>query len=154
NGWYKGFGPRLGAAYAINPKTVAKASSSIYYAPGFRTRLIAYGLSNGYKVASPTGYDVAYNWKNVFPPAIPLAPLIDPSDQNDQTVSSILPDTSRMPQIVTWTASIQRAITPNLAVEATYIGSHSTHLILSAAQSNMNTLDASYLRLGSLLFQD
>jgi hypothetical protein len=59
-----------------------------------------------------------------------------------------------MPQIVTWTAGIQRAITPDLAVEATYIGSHSTHLVLGAAQSNMNTLDASYLALGNLLFQD
>jgi hypothetical protein len=144
----------LGAAYAINPKTVAKASSSIYYAPGFRTRLIAYGLTNGYKVASPTGYDAAYNWNTAFPQDFPRAPFIDPSYQNDQTVSSILPDTSRMPQIVTWTAGIQRAITPDLALEATYIGSHSTHLILSAAQSNMNNLDASNLSLGSLLFQD
>jgi hypothetical protein len=41
-----------------------------------------------------------------------------------------------------------------LAVDATYIGSHSTHLILSMAQSNMNTLAASYLSLGSLLVQD
>jgi hypothetical protein len=154
SGWYKGFGPRLGAAYAVNPKTVAKASFSIYYAPGFRTRLIAYGLSNGYKVASPTGYDAAYNWTAGFPQDFPRAPFIDPSYQNDQAVSSILPDTSRMPQIVTWTVGIQRAITPDLAVEATYIGSHSTHLILGAAQSNMNTLDASYLALGSLLFQD
>jgi hypothetical protein len=153
-GWYKGFGPRLGAAYALNPKTVAKSSFSIYYAPGFRSRLIAYGLSNGYKVASPTGYDTAYNWNASFPQDFPRAPFIDPSYQNDQSVSSILPDTSRMPQIVTWTAGIQRAITPDLAVEATYIGSHSTHLVLGAAQSNMNTLDASYLALGNLLFQD
>ena len=133
---------------------MAKGSFSIYYAPGFRTRLIAYGLTNGYKVASPTGYDAAYNWTAAFPQDFPRAPFIDPSYQNDQTVSSILPDTSRMPQIVTWTAGIQRAITPDLAVEATYIGSHSTHLILGSAQSNMNTLDASYLVLGSLLFQD
>ena len=153
-GWYRGFGPHFGAAYAVNPKTVAKGSFSIYYAPGFRTRLIAYGFNNGYKVTSPTGYDAAYNWNGAFPQDFPRAPFIDPSYQNDQPVSSILPDTSRMPQIATWTAGIQRALTPDMAVEATYIGSHSTHLILGTAQSNMNTLDASYLSLGSLLFQD
>ena len=135
-----------GSAYAVNPKTVAKGSFSIYYAPGFRTRLIAYGFNNGYKIASPTGYDAAYNWSSTFPQDFPRAPFIDPSYQNDQSVSSILPGTSRMPQIATWTAGIQRAITPDLALEATYIGSHSTHLILGAAQSNMNTLDAATWR--------
>jgi hypothetical protein len=153
-GWHRGFGPRLGMAYALQPKTVAKASFSVYYAPGFRTRLIAYGFNNGYKLSSSTGYDAAYNWNNSFPQDFPRAPFIDPSYQNDQAVSSILPSTSRMPQIATWTVGVQRAITPNLALEATYIGSHSTHLILSMSQSNLNTLDAGYLSLGSLLFQD
>ena len=154
NGWYRGFGPRLGLAYALTPKTVLKGSFSVYYAPGFRTRLIGYGFNNAYALTSPTGYAPAYNWNSSFPQDFARAPFIDASYQNDQNVSSILPDSSRMPQIVSWTASIERAITTNLAVEATYIGTHSTHLILGAAQSNMNTLDASYLALGSLLFQD
>ncbi len=154
DGWYRGFGPRLGFAYAATRTTVVKGSFSLYYAPGFRTRLIGYGFSNSHTVSSVNGYGAAYNWNETFPQDFARAPVIDPSYQNDQSVSSILPGTSRMPQIVTWTASVQRAINPNLAVEATYIGSHSTHLILSTAQSNMNTLDASYLSLGSLLFQD
>lgn len=154
DGWYRGFGPRFGAAYSVTPKTVARSSFSVFYAPGFRTRLIAYGFNNGYTLTSPTGYDAAYNWNSSFPQNFPRAPHIDPSYQNGQNVSSILPGTSRMPQIVSWTASIQRAFTPNLVFEAAYIGSHSTHLILGAAQSNMNTLDARYLSLGSLLFQD
>lgn len=154
DGWYKGIGPRLGVAYAVTPKTVLKSSFSVYFAPGFRTRLIAYGFNNAFSVSSATGYDSAYNWSQSFPERPRRAPFIDPSYQNDQAVSSILPGTSRMPQIVAWTAGIQRALATNLAVEATYLGSHSTHLILGAAQSNMNTLDAAYLGLGSLLFQD
>jgi hypothetical protein len=153
-GWYKGVGPRLGAAYALTPHMVLKASFSIYYAPGFRTRLIAYGFNNGYTATSSTGYDAAYTWNNTFPQDFRRAPFIDPAYQNDQSVSSILADTSRMPQIANWTASIQRAISTDLAIEVTYIGSHSTHLILSAPQSNMNTLDAGCLSLGGLLFQD
>src|SRR6185369_5308723 len=84
----------------------------------------------------------------------PRAPFIDPSFQNGQSVSSILPDTSRMPQILTWTFSIQREAARNLAFEATYVGSHSTHLILGGSLSNRNTLDPSYLALGTLLLQD
>jgi hypothetical protein len=155
DGWYGGFGPRLGVAYQATPKTVIRASSGIYYAPGFRTRLIAYGFTNGNSTSSPTGYGSIYNWTtSSYPSNFPRAPFIDPSFQNGQAVSSILPDTSRMPQILTWTISIQRELAHNLSFEGTYLGSHSTHLILGGSLSNMNTLDPKYLALGNLLFQD
>ncbi len=155
DGWYRGFGPRLGVAYQATPKTVIRASGGIYYAPGFRTRLIAYGFSNGNSTSSPTGYTPIYNWTtSAYPPDFPRAPFIDPSFQNGQSVSSILPGTSRMPQILTWTFSIQRELARDLTFEATYIGSHSTHLILGSSLSNMNTLNPRDLSLGNLLFQD
>jgi hypothetical protein len=155
DGWYGGYGPRLGVAYQANPKTVIRASGGIYFAPGFRTRLIAYGLTNGNSISSPTGYAPVYNWTSAaYPPNFPRAPFIDPSFQNGQSVSSILPGTSRMPQILTWTFSIQRELAHNLTFEGTYVGSHSTHLILGGSLSNMNTLDPKYLSLGNLLFQD
>jgi hypothetical protein len=155
DGWYGGYGPRLGVAYQATPKTVIRASGGIYFAPGFRTRLIAYGLSNSNSISSPTGYAPVYNWTAApYPPNFPRAPFIDPSFQNGQAVSSILPGTSRMPQILTWTFSIQRELARNLTFEGTYVGSHSTHLILGGSLSNMNTLDPKYLSLGNLLFQD
>ena len=132
-----------------------RASGGIYFAPGFRSRLIAYGFSNGNSISSPTGYAPVYNWTSAaYPPNFPRAPFIDPSFQNGQAVSSILPDTSRMPQILTWTFSIQRELKRNLTFEGTYVGSHSTHLILGGSLSNRNTLDPKYLALGNLLFQD
>ncbi len=155
DGWYGGWGPRLGVAYQATPKTVIRASGGIYYAPGFRTRMIAYGFSNGNSISSATGYTPVYNWAtSAYPSNFPRAPFIDPSFQNGQSVSSILPDTSRMPQILTWTFTLQREVAHNLALEAAYIGSHSTHLILGGSLSNMNTLSPAYLSLGNLLFQD
>ena len=155
DGWYGGYGPRLGVAYQATAKTVIRASGGIYFAPGFRSRLIAYGFSNGNSTNSPTGYAPVYNWTTAaYPPNFPRAPFIDPSFQNGQAVSSILPGTSRMPQILTWTFSIQRELARNLTFEGTYVGSHSTHLILGGSLSNMNTLDPKYLSLGNLLFQD
>ena len=92
DGWYGGFGPRLGMAYQANTKTVVRASGGIYFAPGFRTRLIAYGFTNGNSTSSPTGYGPIYNWTNAgYPSNFPRAPFIDPSFQNGQAVSSILP---------------------------------------------------------------
>ena len=151
----EGFAPRLGIAYQVTPKTVVRASTGLYYAPGFRTRLIAYGFTNSSGINSSTGYDPVFNWSTSgFPQNFPRAPFIDPSFQNDQNVSSILPGTSRMPQILSWTFSMQRELMSNLSLEASYIGSHSTHLILSSPLSNLNVLDAKYLSLGNLLFQD
>ncbi|MCC7153184.1 MAG: TonB-dependent receptor [Bryobacterales bacterium] len=154
DGWFKGFAPRLGLAFSATPRTVIRSSLSLYYAPGFRTRMIAYGFTNSSAVNSSNGYTAAYQWDERFPPTSARAPHIDPSYQNGRSVSSILPGTSRMPQILSWTFGIQRELTPDMAFEATYIGSHSTHLILSQAQSNMNTLDAENLALQNLLFQD
>ena len=155
NNWYEGFAPRLGVAYQLTPKTVIRGSGGLYYAPGFRTRMVAYGFNSSASIPSPNGYAPIYNWSaSGFPQDFPRAPFIDPSFQNDQNVSSILDGTSRMPQIVSWTFSVQRELASNLAFEASYIGSKSTHLILSGAQSNMNVLDASYLSLGNLLLQD
>ena len=134
-------------AYQASPKTVIRASGGIYFAPGFRSRLIAYGFTNSNSTSSPTGYGPIYNWTSGgYPSNFPRAPFIDPSFQNGQSVSSILPDTSRMPQILTWTFSIQREVARNLAFEATYVGSHSTHLILGGSLSNRNTLDPSISR--------
>lgn len=155
DGWYGGFGPRLGVAYMATPKTVIRASGGIYFAPGFRSRLIAYGFTNSNSTSSATGYAPIYNWTAAgYPSNFPRAPFIDPSFQNGQNVSSILPGTSRMPQILTWTFSIQRELARNLSFEGTYVGSHSTHLILGGSLSNMNTLDPKNLSLGNLLFQD
>jgi hypothetical protein len=155
DGWYGGWGPRLGVAYQATPKTVIRASGGMYYAPGFRSRLIAYGFSNGNSISSSTGYTPVFNWTTAgYPSNFPRAPFVDPSFQNGQSVSSILPDTSRMPQILTWTFTLQRELAHNLALEAAYIGSHSTHLILGGSLSNMNTLSPAYLSLGNLLFQD
>ena len=153
DGWWKGFGPRLGAAYQTTPKTVLRGSGGIYYAPGFRTRLIQYGFFNAPGVSSPTGFDPSYNWTSPFPPPATLAPFINSSFQNGQSVSSILKGTSRMPQILTWTFSVQRELAGNMSFEATYIGSHSTHLVISNQQSNLNTLPLNYLSLGNLLQQ-
>ena len=139
-----------------DPKTVIRGSGGIYFAPGFRSRLIAYGFTNGNSISSPTGYDAGLQLDLLrrIPSNFPRAPFIDPSFQNGQTVSSILPDTSRMPQILTWTFSIQREVARNLAFEA-----HLYRQPLHPPDPGRLAVQhehagSQYLSLGNLLFQD
>jgi hypothetical protein len=73
-----------------------------------------------------------------------------PDFQNNQSVTWLLAEGTRLPQIMSWTIGIQRELASNLSLDVAYIGSHSTHL---AAGSNFNFVDQKYLALGNLLLQ-
>ena len=147
----KGFGPRLGFAYALNSKTIIRASGGIYYSdqpvqagipPASRRRPVSVRRIN---------YTPVYNWGTAsFPQNYNRPPQLIPEFQNNQSITWLLPDGTRLPQIMSWTIGIQRELAPNLALDVAYIGSHSTHL---AAGSNFNFVDKKYLSLGNLLLQ-
>src|SRR5262249_49779936 len=85
-----------------------------------------------------------------FPQNFNRPPQLIPDFQNNQSITWLLPDGTRLPQILSWTIGIQRELAPNLSLDVAYIGSHSTHL---AAGSNFNFVDKKYLSLGNLLLQ-
>jgi hypothetical protein len=151
---WEGLAPRLGVAYEINPKTVIRASTGIFYAPGLTPRIDATGFTATPSFTSPDGFTPVYNWTNPWPQNWARPPFIDPSFANGQSVAAILPDASRPPQIVTWTLNVQRQLPADIAVEASYIGSKTTHLELGGNLTTyMNVLNPSYLSLGNLLNQ-
>ncbi len=153
NPW-QGLAPRLGIAYELNPKTVIRASGGIFYAPGMTPRMDATGFTATPSFSSPDSYTPVYNWANVWPQNWNRPPVLNPSFANGQSVAAILPDAARPPQILTWTLSVQRQLLRSTAVEASYIGSDSTHLELGGNLTTyMNVLNPSYLALGSLLNQ-
>ncbi len=157
--WARGFAPRLALAYALNPKTVIRASGGIYYSvsrfnPG----------TDGYAVApsfsSVDGYSPAFRWDDGFPQNFQRPPLIDPALLNGQNVTYLSPGITRLPQTLTWTVSVQRQLAQTLALEATYLGSHSTHLhdgdpgdLLNDKLGFPNVVDQRYLVLGNTLLQ-
>ncbi len=159
NDWKRGFAPRLGLAYQLDPKTVVRASGGIYYAvsrfnPG----------SDGYTVTpsfnSIDGYTPAFRWDDGFPQDFKRPPLVDPGLLNGQNVTYLSPGITRLPQTLTWTLSVQRQLAQSLALEVTYVGSHSTHLHDGDPGDNINdklgftnVVDSSYLALGNTLLQ-
>jgi hypothetical protein len=151
---WEGWAPRLGLAYKINSKTVIRASSGIFYAPGLTPRVDATGFTATPSFTSPDGFSPVYNWNNIWPQNWARPPFINPSFANGQSVAAILPDASRPPQTVTWTLNLQRQLPGDIAVEASYIGSKSTHLELGGNLTTyLNVLNPSYLSLGNLLNQ-
>jgi hypothetical protein len=157
DGWYKGVAPRLGLAYQLTPKTVVRASGGIYYSPSVSVNsLPSYGYQAAPTFTSPDGFTPVFYWGTQSFPSFPLPPFINPSFQNDQSITSISrASMMRAPQVLSWTFSIQRQLTADTVIDLTYLGSHSTHLSTSSNDlvTNSNVVNPQYLSLGSLLTQ-
>ena len=149
--WKRGFGPRLGLAYELRPKTIIRASGGIYYSDAPDTGGYTAGFTSSPSFSSPDGYTPVYNWgTGSFPSNYSLPPQMTPTFQNNQSITWLLGEGTRLPQILTWNIGIQHELMKNMALDVSYIGSHSTHL---AAGTNFNFVNDSYLSLGSLLLQ-
>jgi len=152
--WKKGFGPRLGFAYQVDPKTVIRASGGIYYqnAPQqlITTPFLA-GFNASPSFSSADGFTPLYYLNSgSFPQNFQRPPSTDPSFLNGQAISYLVPNATRLPQTVNYTFSIQRELSKDLSLEAVYLGSRSTHLAFTA---NYDYMPISGLSNGSLLLQ-
>jgi len=149
--WKKGFAPRLGLAYSMTPKTIIRASTGIYYSDVPDSGGYTAGFTSSPSFSSPDGYTPVYNWGTAsFPQNYNRPPQLISTFQNNQSVTWLLPFGTRLPQILSWTFAIQRQLAANLSLDASYIGSHSTHL---PAGSNFDYVDQKYLSLGTTLLQ-
>jgi len=133
------FGPRLGVAYQINPKTVLRAGSGIIYGSAPNNAFLSYSVPDFYTFGAP-GYGLATSslsdgnpyaagnrfgnppifWPD-FSPHYPseIAPGIRPPQS---PFISIDRNAGRPPRQIHWSFGLQREITPNLMVEAAYVG--------------------------------
>jgi hypothetical protein len=136
------FGPHLGVAYQITPKTVFRAGGAISYAAETEGGVVgssgdfysipasAYGLAAGapgerLADGDPEGPGNKFgnpvvHWPNFTPQyPVPAAPgVIPPSSP----FISIARNTGRLPRTFQWSLGFQREITQNLVVDAAYVG--------------------------------
>jgi hypothetical protein len=149
--WRLGFGPRLGAAYGWNSKTILRASGGIYYSDQSVGGTYNAGFTASPSFTGANAFTSAYNWTTgSFPQNFNRPPQLIPEFQNNQSITWSLPTAMRLPQIMSWTVGIQRELAHDLALDIAYIGSHSTHLSQS---TTFNYVDRKYLSLGNLLLQ-
>ena len=126
------FGPRVGAAYQINTKTVLRAGAGITYGVVQTPQGLQYGLADyytfnetGYGISpSPKGFPAANPYPNVTWPnydpgklPIPSGGLLPPSSPN-----TIFGPSARPPRTLQWSVGLQREVQKDIVVEATYVG--------------------------------
>ncbi|HEY4380706.1 MAG TPA: TonB-dependent receptor, partial [Acidobacteriaceae bacterium] len=169
NLWYKNFGPRLGVAYSILPKTVARAGMSITYSHGTGVRNATYlgtgvqGLAASPSFTSSTGGDAAFLLDNGIP-GYTLPPIISASYGTFNTslahgsavglsyADPYLGD--RAPYAINWNVGIEQQLTQSLVMSVSYVASQAHFLPVASGGSRgyiSNTLNPVYYNLGSLL---
>ena len=165
---YRNFGPRVGAAYRIDDKTVLRAGYAIMYAHALGARTIGRaGLSQlGYNATnnstSPGNNAPAYYWENGIPPIAQAPPFIDPTygtgyiTSNPTGVQNPVYGDAKLggkpPYYINWNFGIQRSITGNMTVGLSYSASLGKYLAGPGnGGGSFNTAPLKYLALGSLL---
>ncbi|HLI84622.1 MAG TPA: carboxypeptidase-like regulatory domain-containing protein [Bryobacteraceae bacterium] len=125
------FGPRLGMAYQITPKTVLRIGSGVSYYKTDDNGLNSLSTGSQYTYNAPAYGTPAYTlqsgipyqitWPNFNPGQVPLPGTIaSPSQQID-------PHAGRPARIIQWSTGLQRQIGSNLMVEATYVGNRGAY---------------------------
>jgi len=120
------FGPRLGIAYQITPKTVLRIGSGLMYA---KTNNDASKASNfgSTKPFGPPEYGTPpFTLRDGMPYAITF-PNFDPGQQPlpgtiGNPTNMVDPNAGRPARILQWSIGLQREITHDLVAEASYIG--------------------------------
>jgi hypothetical protein len=130
--YHYAFGPRVGGAFQINPKTVLRAGAGITYGVVQTPQGVQYSLANyyvfnatGYGISpSPNGFPAANPYPNVTWPnydpgrlPVPSGGLLPPSSPN-----TIFNPSARPPRTLQWSIGIQRELQKDIVVEATYVG--------------------------------
>jgi hypothetical protein len=159
---YKAFAPRVGFAYAVNPKTVVRAGYGIFYSQVYYTGWGAGigGGASGFN-SNPTfsstegGITPAFLLQDGLPaiPADQIPPFIDSSFNTGQSIALYRGrENGRPPYAQQWNLTIERQITKNSYMTVAYVANKGTRLISDLAP--LNALDPKLLSLGSKLYDN
>ncbi len=159
NSWldtdFHDFGPRVGVAYRALKRTVLRGGFGIVYG---RLEVNTFdpiqsvgsgSVATQYPSIDPVTQSL-FSLDNGFPPVNVRPPVLDPTLLNNQDIYAFSRDSGKLPRIYNWNFTIQQEITPNLTIEAAYVGNRGTRLIAGFLR-NLNQNDFSVLSLGDKL---
>jgi hypothetical protein len=141
------FGPRLGFAYAMNSKTVVRGGVGVVYNG---TQYFGAGISNDADGGTPGFGQQLFQLKDGIPGSVdPQWPVYDPAvgHRPGAVVAApalVDPNAGRPARQIQWSVSLQREITPNLVVEASYVANRGVWWP-AAALSSFNDISESLL---------
>lgn len=143
------FGPRIGVAYSLNPKTVVRSGFGMFYSNLWvnNGELVSYtGWTNAQAfVDLGVGRAQPFSFTQGFPVGGDLTAVPDPLALfNAATVARPLATggftydpNDKLPVNYQWNLSVQREVGFNTVVEAAYVASRSTHLSRSVGANNL-----------------
>jgi len=139
------WGPRVGLAYQLAPKTVIRAGFGVFFAPQFALgspiATVGYNQATSYIASTDNNATPASSLSNPFPSGIlqPVGNSLGTSTGIGQSFSLVDPN-ARSPYVEQFSFDIQRELPGGIASEVGYVGSRSKHLTLGAASINENAL--------------
>jgi hypothetical protein len=171
NSHYKNFGPRLGAAYSLDNKTVLRAGFAIMYVHvggvggrnNSRQGLSQLGFNATNNSTSPGNNAPAYYWDSGVPPIAQAPPFLDPTYGTGYITSNPTgvqnptygdPNLGgKPPYYENWNFGIQRSLTPNMTLGVAYTASLGKYLPGpdNGTSALLNATPLQYVALGSLL---
>jgi len=175
NNYYKNWGPRLGMAYSLGSKTVIRASYGVMFTHGdavggLTTSLGTLGFSSApsFSASGTLLSTMPLTGTNGTLPAYTAATGVasGPAYGTGYTNTASYTGTpqsmgyadpylgSRAPEYLNWTLGVQRQLTNNITVTATYVGSEGHFLQVDSYNGRglwADQLDPKYLWLGSTL---
>jgi trimeric autotransporter adhesin len=158
NPYYSKWGPRFGAAYSVNSKTVIRAGYGIFFAPQFAIgspiATVGYNQSTTYIASTNNNQTPAGSLLNPFPSGIsqPVGDSLGTSTGIGASFNLVDPH-ARSPYVEQYSFDIQRQLPFGIAAEVGFVGSKSSHLTLGSTSLNGNALNPALLSMGSALTQ-
>lgn len=143
------FGPRLGIAYQVLPKTVIRAGFGIVYAQTANENGTSLGNGSSNPFAAAAGTGTAVMTLQGGPPVPGPWPsynagLFVTPGKAVQNVTETDPNAGRPPKQAQWSISIQHEIFKNFAMEIAYVGNRGVWWS-DGSLVNMNALSPQYL---------
>lgn len=147
SGWPWAFSPRLGLAYALEPRTVLRASFTRYFGGIKNTGTSSHfqGFVNQ-KTFSSTDQNITpvFNWDQGLP-SLPKPPFVDPTLLNDDVPPFWQSfDAGRPPEYLAWNLNMQRQLPGSLVLELGYNATQGHHLTTSLVNINQVNTQSFY----------
>jgi hypothetical protein len=143
--------PRVGVAYQLNDKTVLRSGYGRSYDLGVFGSVFGHTVTQNLPVLSaqnlnpPQNFDAVFNLKDG--PSAATFPAV-PSDGllrlPDGVFARALPDQQRPPTVDAYNVTVQRELTPDISVEAGYVGNRGSRVFVGdgpAVNANQPRLD-------------
>ena len=146
----KGFDPRIGLTYQLDPKTVIRAGYGRSFDTGVFGSIFGHVVTQNLPVLASqsnfapttTGYawDLATGPQAYVFPTVPSSGLLPAQGYAVQPKAR--PNPLHFPTIDAWNLSVQRALTPTLTLTMAYVANKGTHTLGDTDQATTNPNEA------------